>query len=58
MSNICLIGATGKLGQHLSSHPGTIDCSWMFENDAEIIYNWFVDNPQVDTVWHVARRYY
>ena len=55
MSNICLIGATGKLGKRLSLHDRTIDCSWMFENDAEVIHNWFADNPQVDTVWHVAR---
>ena len=28
---------------------------WMFENDRSVIDNWLLDNPQIDTIWHVAR---
>tara|TARA_R110000803_G_C11967707_1_gene319409 strand:+ start:1285 stop:1821 length:537 start_codon:yes stop_codon:yes gene_type:complete len=55
MKNICVIGSIGKLGSELMKHPDTVACPWMFENDASIINEWFNDNPQIDTVWHVAR---
>ena len=55
MKNICVIGAIGKLGTELMKDSNAIACPWMFENDFSVINNWFIDNPQIDTVWHVAR---
>ena len=55
MKNICVIGALGRLGKALMKMPNTIACPWMFENDSSVILDWFNDNPQVNTVWHVAR---
>ena len=55
MNNICVIGSIGNLGSELMKHSNTVACPWMFENDASVIDNWFRDNPQIDTVWHVAR---
>jgi nucleoside-diphosphate-sugar epimerase len=55
MKNICVIGSVGKLGSELMKHPNTVACPWMFENNASVIDNWFQSNPQIDTVWHVAR---
>lgn len=51
---IAVIGATGKLGRALLQKPNTIVCPVRFE-DAEDYQQWFDDNPDVDTVWHVAR---
>lgn len=36
-------------------NPHTVACPWMFENDKTVIEKWFTDNPDVDTIWHVAR---
>ena len=55
MKNICVIGSIGKLGSQLMKHSNTVACPWMFENNASVIDNWFQSNPQIDTVWHVAR---
>jgi len=54
MKNICVIGATGKLGKELVKHPNTIVCPIRFENASEF-QKWFKDHPGVDTVWYVAR---
>jgi nucleoside-diphosphate-sugar epimerase len=55
MKNIAVIGHTGKLGSALMTHPNAMACPWMFENDRSVIDNWLLDNPQIDTIWHVAR---
>lgn len=51
---IAVIGATGKLGQALMKYPNTIECPIRFE-EADKFDQWFKDNTEVDTVWHVAR---
>ena len=55
MKNIAVIGAEGKLGTELMKQPNTVPVPWMFENDFQIVNDWFDQNKQVDTVWHVAR---
>ena len=55
MKNICVIGAQGKLGKELMKDSRTVSCPWMFENEFTQIKEWFDGNPQIDTVWHVAR---
>ena len=55
MKNIAVIGHQGKLGSELMKHPNAIAVEWMFENHPSVIKQWFDDNPDVDTVWHVAR---
>jgi nucleoside-diphosphate-sugar epimerase len=51
---IAVIGATGKLGRSLMQFPNTIACPIRFE-DADHFEQWFEQNADVDTVWHVAR---
>lgn len=52
--NICVIGASGKLGKSLMKLPDTVSCDVRFENSHEF-ERWFQEHPTVDTVWHVAR---
>jgi nucleoside-diphosphate-sugar epimerase len=54
MKNICVIGATGKLGKYLMTLPNTIACPIRFEQ-ADQYHDWFEKNSSIDTVWHVAR---
>jgi len=55
MNNVAVIGHDGKLGSQLMKYPGTVAVPWMFENDQQVIAKWFDENPDIDTVWHVAR---
>ena len=54
MTKICVIGATGKLGQQLLQYPNTVSCPIRFENSKKY-QQWFDTHPEIDTVWHVAR---
>lgn len=54
MKNICVIGATGKLGKYLMTLPNTIACPIRFEQ-ADQYNDWFEKNSSIDTIWHVAR---
>tara|TARA_A100001011_G_C14129983_1_gene765012 strand:+ start:427 stop:945 length:519 start_codon:yes stop_codon:yes gene_type:complete len=51
---ICVIGASGKLGNKLMNFPNTIACPVRFENAVDY-GTWFDSHPEVDTIWHVAR---
>jgi nucleoside-diphosphate-sugar epimerase len=55
MKNICVIGASSRLGSSLMKHPNTIECTWRFEDKAEELDEWLAQHNEVDTVWHVAR---
>ena len=52
--NICVIGATGKLGRALMQMPNTVVCPVRFEHHTEYD-EWFDSHPRIATVWHVAR---
>jgi nucleoside-diphosphate-sugar epimerase len=52
--NVCVIGATGKLGRSLMRMPNTVACDVRFEQ-ADLYQQWFADHPNIDTIWHVAR---
>lgn len=54
MKNICVIGASGKLGSHLITMPNTIVFPYRFEQ-LNKYKDWFEKNSHIDTVWHVAR---
>ena len=51
---IAVIGATGTLGKALMKTPGTIACPIRFE-DSKLYHEWFAENENIETVWHVAR---
>ena len=51
---IAVIGATGKLGKALMAYDDTIACPIRFDQ-ADMFKEWFDQNRNVDTVWHVAR---
>jgi|TARA_R110001592_G_scaffold156798_3_gene387502 nucleoside-diphosphate-sugar epimerase len=52
--NICVIGASGKLGKSLMKLPDTVSCDVRFEHSHDFD-KWFKEHPTIDTVWHVAR---
>jgi nucleoside-diphosphate-sugar epimerase len=54
MKTIAVIGATGKLGKALMAYQDTIECPIRFDQ-ADLFEEWFDQNKNVDTVWHVAR---
>ena len=55
MNNIAVLGGTGFIGKEVMKYPNTVHCPLRFE-DPQVDYDaWFLENPQIDTVIHLAR---